>query len=388
MHAWKVFCEKKGAVAILVGASIVVFLGIAAFAIDFGFAWVTNNELQNIADGAALAGARQLGRVYCPEPADPTLPRCLTSAQQQAIDVSGDLAAIHAVVKDVASKNTAMGKSIAINDGDIQVGIWDYTKHSLVVSNVAVDINGDGTKELPNAVSVTARRDTSANDPIPTFFGRIYNVSSISLAKPATAALTGLGHVAKGEIQVPLGVSKDRDCSNPVITLQKTGTSCAGWTSFLDTNTSNSNMKDIIDGMRTNTVQAPAANIGDTFYYNGGTQSGVFLAFYNLYMAKRDPATRDWQVVLPVYDDNGASCSNPNGGLKIVGFATMTFSDPNPAISSDDPIGCTASDAKEPIKTCPLSQDIMRGTLVCMVQPGRGGGTDDWAIGDIPGLVQ
>jgi Putative Flp pilus-assembly TadE/G-like len=386
MHAWKVFCEKKGAVAILVGASIVVFLGIAAFAIDFGFAWVTNNELQNIADGAALAGARQLGRVYCPE-TDPKQP-CHDFTWQQQVDLSGDLAAILAVVKDVASKNAAMGKSIVINDGDIQVGIWDYAKHSLVVSNVALDIDGDGTKELPNAVSVTARRDTSANDPIPTFFGRIYNVFSISLAKPATAALTGLGHVKEGEIQVPLGVSKNRDCTNPVITLQKTGTSCAGWTSFFDTNTSSNNMKDIIDGMRTNTVQAPAANIGDAFYYNGGTQSGVLLAFYNLYMAKRDPVTRDWQVVLPIYDDSGASCTNPNNDLKIVGFATMTFSDKNPTDSSDDPIGCTASDPKEPFKTCPLSQDIMRGTLVCMVQPGRGGGTDDWAIGDIPGLVQ
>src|SRR5919108_694149 len=52
----------------------------------------------------------------------------------------------------------------------------------------------------PNAVRVRTRRDSTTNGPIQTFLGGIFGVTSISLAKPATAALTGLGSVSKGDI--------------------------------------------------------------------------------------------------------------------------------------------------------------------------------------------
>src|SRR5919108_5656412 len=375
MKLGRLLSEQQGAVAIMVAVSAIVLLGIAAFVIDFGFAWVTTNQLQNAADAGALAGARALGKFYCPDDSDPS--KCKSKADQDDTTIDEVSSMIKDAVRDVVSKNYAAQSSISVDDGDIEIGTWVGSTKTFTANATP-----------PDAVRVRTRRDSVTNGPIQTFLGNIFGVSSFSLAKPATAALTGLGSVSKGDIQVPLGVSKNRDCSNPVITLQKTGTSCAGWTSFFDTNTSNSNMQDIIDGMRTNTIQAPAAKIGDAFYYNGGTQSGLFNAFYNLYMAKRDPVTRDWQVLLPVYNDSGTDCSNPNTSLTIVGFATMVFSDKNSVDSSDDPIGCTASNAKEPFKTCPLSQDVLRGKLVCTVEPGRGGGSDDWSSGSIPGLVQ
>jgi hypothetical protein len=284
---------------------------------------------------------------------------------------------VQTAVTDVVNQNKAANSTILIDNGDIEIGTWVGLTKTFTLNATP-----------PNAVRVRTRRDSTTNGPITTFLGNIFGVANISLSKPATAALTGLGEVKEGEIDVPLGVSENRDCSNPTITLQKTGTSCAGWTSFLDTNTSNPSMKNIIDGMRTNTFQAPEAKIGNTFYYNGGTQSGLFNAFYNLYMAKRDPVTRDWTVLMPVYDDDGADCSNPNTGLKIVGFATMTLRDQNPTDPSDDPVGCNASDPSEPFKTCPLSQDVIRGTLICMIEPGRGGGGTSWSTASIPGLVQ
>lgn len=51
---------QRGAVAILLGLSIFVLFGFMALAIDLGRTYVVRTELQNAADAAALAGAKQL----------------------------------------------------------------------------------------------------------------------------------------------------------------------------------------------------------------------------------------------------------------------------------------------------------------------------------------
>ncbi len=43
---------------------MLVLIGFAALAIDVGYYMVTRNELQNIADGAALAACSELGEIY------------------------------------------------------------------------------------------------------------------------------------------------------------------------------------------------------------------------------------------------------------------------------------------------------------------------------------
>ena len=56
--------DNKGVTAVVVAIFLVGFIGFAALAIDVGYLMTARNELQNIADGAALAGARTLGRIY------------------------------------------------------------------------------------------------------------------------------------------------------------------------------------------------------------------------------------------------------------------------------------------------------------------------------------
>ena len=58
--------EKQGATVIIVAILITTFLGFAALAVDLGYVMVTRNELQNIADSAALAATRELGHIYEP----------------------------------------------------------------------------------------------------------------------------------------------------------------------------------------------------------------------------------------------------------------------------------------------------------------------------------
>ena len=55
-----VLTNQKGIAAIMVALVITVLLGMAALAIDIGYRNVAQNEIQNIADAAALAGAGEL----------------------------------------------------------------------------------------------------------------------------------------------------------------------------------------------------------------------------------------------------------------------------------------------------------------------------------------
>src|SRR5918993_962799 len=52
--------RDRGAVLVWTAIVLVVLIGFAGLAIDFGYAYYTGQKLQNAADGAALAGAHQV----------------------------------------------------------------------------------------------------------------------------------------------------------------------------------------------------------------------------------------------------------------------------------------------------------------------------------------
>jgi hypothetical protein len=52
--------DQRGTVAIVVALSLVLLLGFAALSVDVGLNWASRREVQNAADGAALAGAFEL----------------------------------------------------------------------------------------------------------------------------------------------------------------------------------------------------------------------------------------------------------------------------------------------------------------------------------------
>jgi len=56
--------NQKGAAAIVTVIVLAMLLGFSALAIDVGYMYSTRNELQNVADSAALAGAGELGNIY------------------------------------------------------------------------------------------------------------------------------------------------------------------------------------------------------------------------------------------------------------------------------------------------------------------------------------
>ena len=218
--------NQAGATAMIIAITLPMLIGFLALAVDVGYMHVTKNELQNVADAAALAGAGHLGSIY----------EGLSRDEQQAYVFSRS--DIVAVVQQVALKNQAAKMNIHINDtdadfdnpdADVLIGDWDI--------ETGLTPRLTATFTLPDAVRVIARRDDSANGPILTFFARIFNIATVNVVADATAALTAPTAVEEGELKTPFGISErmfDPPNCTDTIEFSPTTNSCAGWHNFFD----------------------------------------------------------------------------------------------------------------------------------------------------------
>jgi len=126
--------------------------------VDIGYILTTKSELQNIADAAALAAARQLAASYPPP-----------------IDANS----VRSIAQQVAQSNWAGGvNAITINPSDIEIGIWNGSAFSESLT-------------FPNAIRTTVRRDNDWNGRVTTFFANIIGANSVELQATAVAALSG-----------------------------------------------------------------------------------------------------------------------------------------------------------------------------------------------------
>ena len=360
---FKGMANQKGITLILVTILLVVFLGVAALAIDVGYMMVVKNELQNIADASALAGARTLGRLYqcngdianCPEP--------MPYEAQQVYEPPR--ATITNVINEVADQNRAGGKShILINDADIVIGDWDGNTKTLTANPVS-----------PKAVRVTARRDDSnANGPITMFFARVMGINTVNMSATATAALTGECTVPPGGLPIPIGISSyfftHPGYCHDNITFYPSNSpdSCAGWNIYNRPEYHNANdqaLRTTIQQLDTGAYESPELGTGTIFKFTGGTMSQQTFDAMKLLFDHNKDATGKWQVVVAVYQAD--SCANPHGEIPIVGFATVIIT------------AVTGS----PTNT-------IVGTVECnyVDTTGHGGCANFGNLAPIPGLVQ
>lgn len=361
------YFNEKGVVAILVAITILVFVGIAALAVDVGYMMVGKTELQRVADGAALSGARMLGRIYecngnivtCPAP----------MPYQDQLSYNADSVAIGDASKAVAGLNQAGGSTtgITLNDADIVIGNWNATSKNV----------DPVTLTSPDAVRVTARKDASANGPITTFFAKVMGKNTMNVSATATAALTGQSTAGPGGLPIPVGISlawfklpRETYC-NQNIKFYPTGSmeGCAGWHTYTNSPANASKLRKLIEDLKDGTFTSPATTIYESvFDFTGGTVASAFDDMKALfdYMKTRDddgnPNT--WTTSVVVY--NKTDCSNPNEDLEIVGFSTVVIH----------------TVLVTPEKT------IVAEVKCDNVEPGRGGGGNYGTKGSIPGLVQ
>jgi hypothetical protein len=141
--------NRRGAVLVMAAASMAAILGAVALAVDVGLLYTARGEAQKAADAAALAGAGSF------------------------IQTPGDGQAAADLAENVGEINTVRNDSVQIVQS----------------ADVSVDV--------PNEqVTVIVRRIASRGNGIPTFFARIFGLSSVDVEATATAEAIVTGTVS------------------------------------------------------------------------------------------------------------------------------------------------------------------------------------------------
>lgn len=400
--------NKRGVSAVIVAICLVMLIGFAALAIDVGYLYSTRNELQNVADAAALAGAGYLGSVYVN----------LSYSEQQGYTF--DRGDVVNAVNEVAQQNKAAGVSISIRDaeedGDIVIGQWNGS-------------TVEPTLVQPDAVQVIARRDNKANEAVATFFAPVFRIldphfdPKKNVSAVAIAALTGPANVEEGELKLPFGLSQYvfaiDNCPKRIF-FSKTNESCAGWHNFSDPINADDLEAKLLGLIKGDTCEACPDSLwdGSTWLYNnfgispdaeptpsvstnveyefqGGGISKLFngsyltnyvdgntgtvegsptykpaaiIALFDYFRFRDDDGDNSvWTATIPVYEETDG-CGNPNTSIPIVGFAKIVVktTDPPPLSSFEVDVDCNFS-----------------------VIEGRGGGVTYGNLrGSIPNLVK
>ncbi|MBW2740365.1 MAG: hypothetical protein JRE64_16310 [Deltaproteobacteria bacterium] len=426
--------NQAGATAVIVAITLPMLIGFTALAVDVGYMSVTKNELQNVADAAALAACRKLGTIYEGMTVEEQRAyACDDGVDDDGNDSNNDIMVIKGVANAVANNNKAGGEHIIVYDTtegicEVEIGVWDMSNTSFAA-----------TDDQPDAVRVRAHRDGVANGPISTFFAKIFGIDNVDVSADATAALTGQSIAFEGEVELPFGISRhrfDHDYCDTPVRFYPTGDAygCAGWNTFgCGVNANAALLTKILEDMlnSTDTADCPSTETiaGDTiFNFTGGNIASAFPALDALFMDRSvevldgdgnpiplyiapvgdelklvdadyvyendkgellsseqifgtvvnaDGTTslapkykRVWETLIVIYDSD--DCSNPTGQIKVVGFATVKMTAVN--TSQTDP---------------PHAKLTVFGEIVCdRYAGGRGGASNFGTKGTIPNLVE
>jgi hypothetical protein len=250
------FKNEKGIVIVYVAILLVVFLGMAAFAIDIGYHSVVRNQLQNAADAAALVGCNHL---YV---RNPTL-GVFNLDWQEATDYATDA---------VTSLNAADNKSLIGSDADVGHCWWDPTLRRCV--------NSPSATTGPAVIVKIDKTAGKNNGPITNYFGGILGVQTNDSSATATAVAYSPRTARSGALlpfaittataNRPLGTSL-QICS---IFSANGSNGCpylGRWTSF----GLGSQADSVIDGMIT-TGNPANLTIGDNIFIASGVMDNLY----------------------------------------------------------------------------------------------------------------
>jgi Flp pilus assembly protein TadG len=168
--------DQRGAVAIIVALAAVPLFGFAGLAIDIGYALSVKSALQTSTDAAVLAGAQDLN--------------CCTSAPSQAVTTATSYGSV------AGGKNLIPGVTVTMASGSPQMKCFT----SLGISCTGVS--------AANGLVVT---QTAA---VPTFFARVFGISTISVSATAAAASAG-GKPTPLDVMLVLDTTQSMNNADP-----------------------------------------------------------------------------------------------------------------------------------------------------------------------------
>ncbi|MFD1557860.1 pilus assembly protein TadG-related protein [Paraburkholderia silviterrae] len=305
---------QRGVVAIQVGVFLVVLLSVAALTIDVARWAIVRNELQNAADAAALAGARQLPGSLVGTANSATWGTATTSATTAANTYAGD--------------NYASGQSITTPQ-TVLVGYWDVNAANQGTSLPSSLPTTIGSPTDKPAVMVTVNLNPTSGAGMPTLLGRMLGVSSLHASATAVAIISAPGTAAPGSL-FPMAMSQCVFSANspywsggsPVssqeisigagaVTTATCPNTAGQWTTFSSTINSANGAAALMDSGNSSSL-----SIGQNTYMQPGTESSVYGNQYPT--AAIPPIT----VTLPVVAD---SAVNVKGYTSVAGFARFTI---------------------------------------------------------------
>jgi hypothetical protein len=167
--------DQSGGVAVITAVLLVVLVGFVALAVDVGHLMAVRNELQNSADAAALAGTRALfppvaaGVKYIPVTDPPYCSLGVTAAVQ------------------FAAQNKSDQQSITMLTSEALTGHWGWPGETAYALNTFTP-NASCSLAI-NGVSVTTRRDSTANLPVTMWFAQVLGTTTANVRATATAAV-------------------------------------------------------------------------------------------------------------------------------------------------------------------------------------------------------
>jgi Flp pilus assembly protein TadG len=160
--------DERGATAVMVAVTIAALCALLGLALNVGHLMSVRSELQTAADSAALAGAQQLAAIVSPVTLYPDL--------SQAGQVTSQATSYSAY-------NPSDTLQLAINDGDVSIGIWDPTARSFTASSDATQVN---------AVQVNVARAASAKTgPVEIAMAKLLGSSATKDVSASAVAVVG-----------------------------------------------------------------------------------------------------------------------------------------------------------------------------------------------------
>lgn len=352
----QILTGHRGAVLILVGILMFVLLGFAAFAIDLGYSYVIKNQLQNVADAAALAGASVLftNNQNCTSSGSPY--SCCSGPSTGVCDpnaiVDND---VTMTAQAVVAINNSGGNSVSATT--IEIGHYAFasswgspgvftpiTPPSATYQQMPgwethtfSDLNGmDGTSGNP--FFINAVRATVSRTDVPRFFSRIWGSSDLAVTAQATAYIGFAGTLLPGQADQPIAICEQsiKDSNGAytcnVGTMLNQNTQTARWTNYDQANCGTASDNDvrplicaggnpnpIIFGQGVSSTNGTLAN-AETDIYNCWKDTAKFDSDGDTVPDQLLDTDGDgkpdhpWTMTLPVID-----CSATGNCLKVVG---------------------------------------------------------------------
>lgn len=335
---WQFFRATEGSITPLMAVCGMVFIGMVSLAVDMGHLYAVKNQLQNTADGAALAAAAKL---ITEDPANPgVVSRNDAAAREAAFNVAG-YQTVNAGLPDMPERN----------DIQIEFGVWNPKAGDpeAAWSSRGTSVPSDSDA---NAVQVTlCRTETTTYGPVTNLLAHIFSESlqttRINEVK-ATAYLGFTSSVQTGMVTVPIALpdtlmsmAESEEGGNWLFRLLKPKEAVA--TSYVSTNFkdlgSNTFYQTNYTKPQIDTAKAylyiinssdpvPSTVVNNLNFARTGTAGSssnpirpmergtrlyplseyqwvsnidsIFAAFKNAYNAKKDGSGK-WKVVVPVY---------------------------------------------------------------------------------------